>query len=75
MDTFTYRKRVSKTHSSAWDIIDMVKDNEIDNLIIAHIMPNAHYANKWIEELKLFVEQETGVRTWIPGERGLEWVI
>lgn len=75
MDTFTYRKGVSKTHSSAWDIIDMVKDNEINNLIIAHIMPNVHYTSKWIEELRVFIEQETGVKTWIPGESGLEFAL
>ena len=70
MDALDYRS-VSGTHVSARDIIDMVKDNSVWLLIIAHINPVWQCSEEWIEWLRGFVEAESGVKVVIPGKEGL----
>lgn len=72
MDVLEYRK-VSITHLTAYDIIDIVKDNNIKDLIIAHMNPCGNYSASWIDELREFIQSETWVRVTIPWKDWLEF--
>lgn len=71
MDALDYRS-VSETHMSARDIIDMVKNNNVWQLIITHINPVWQYSKEWIEWLRGFIEEESGVKVMIPGKEWFE---
>jgi len=58
MEVMDYAKN-SYTHATAYDIIDMVKDNDIKNLIISHINPCGQYTLEWMKDLQEFVQEQT----------------
>lgn len=72
MEVMDYAKN-SYTHATAYDIIDMVKDNDIKNLIISHINPCGQYTLEWMKDLQEFVQEQSWVTTIIPGRDGLEY--
>lgn len=72
LDALNYRS-VSTTHASARDIIDMVKDNNIDAVIIAHINPVWNYEPGRIQQFQEFIQDETWVKTVIPWKDWLEF--
>lgn len=70
IETLQYNKN-SKTHLTVHDVIDMVQDNAVKLLVIAHVNPRAELGIGWIRGIAKYIQSTTNVTCIFPTIKGL----
>jgi|GEM_PF-2624948 len=71
VESLFYRAN-STTHLCVYDAIDLIKDNGISEVIIAHCNPVAELDLNWAKEIADFIQESTQVKTHYPTVDGLK---
>lgn len=70
IETLEYNKN-SKTHLTVYDVIDMVRNNKINKLIVAHINPTGELGEHWVRDITEYIQYSTGTKCYYPTREGL----
>ncbi|MDD4187742.1 MAG: MBL fold metallo-hydrolase [Bacilli bacterium] len=72
VDSFMYTKN-SKTHLPLLDLIEIIKNNDVQNVILSHVNPDAELDNeKWGEKLAEYIFQVYKIKTYFIEKSGKE---
>lgn len=71
LNSLEYNKH-SKTHLTAFDVIDLVKGSKVKQIILAHLNNRPVIETTLNDDISSFIESETGIKTLFLSDQGLD---